>query len=370
MPITPRRRAFTMAELLVVIGIIVLLMSILLPVVKKVRYAGYSADTENEISQIANACNQYYSTFNAYPGPFSNDQIEAFTVNSADTYSLEGYANGQPTGRQYSRVPVTGPENLVLGLLGGLRPEDGNSTPPIYPFAPDEVGLGPLSLNPSAPARTPSFLPNLPNGYLMWSEAEGRSTTPFQTTSYQAKDAAGKALMLSSFTDLAGNQANNNVIPVFVDRFPAPGPLPILYLRARTGAAGVISYYANGSTSVVDPTTNLPAQYQYDLGDIIAFTNTRIGLPTGITHNLVGVENTNTLTWPPPPPAKAGTSGTSDAFGYFVNTSITPTNTTSGQYIMNTARPRSVDQFILISAGQDGIYGNADDITSFGSVTQ
>ncbi len=82
--------------------------------------------------------------------------------------------------------------------------------------------------------------------------------------------------------------------------------------------------------------------------------------------------------WPPNPPvAKSGVAnipppGTTvlDAFAYFANKATTPTNVTSGDYINNTARPRSADQFILISAGPDGIYGTADDITSFGDVSQ
>jgi hypothetical protein len=55
---------------------------------------------------------------------------------------------------------------------------------------------------------------------------------------------------------------------------------------------------------------------------------------------------------------------------YFANGSIPPTNTTNDATVNYSGRPRAVDQFILISAGPDGIYGTADDITSFGDVSQ
>src|SRR5271155_3405648 len=72
-----KARGFTLVELLVVIGIIVVLLAIFFPVIEKVRYAAYTADTEQEINQLTSAINQYYTSYNAYPGPFSNDQIEA-----------------------------------------------------------------------------------------------------------------------------------------------------------------------------------------------------------------------------------------------------------------------------------------------------
>lgn len=406
MPTTRNPRAhppaFTIVELLVVIGIILILMSILLPVVSKIRYASYDADTENEISQISNACNQYYSTFNAYPGPLSNDYTEGqngsggiasprslaphplYLYNGATnppTYTLMNL--GEATGNGY---PITGAENLVLGLMGGLRLNTGtpdNSVTPLLnyalAFAPTEVGLGPLNLNPTSPGRTASFLPN-GSTYLMWCEQPTGGGQTFQTTSYQA---SGTPV---PFTDPAGTQADGSPIPVFVDRFPSPGPLPILYLR-RTGAPGVVS-----DGIIKDPTltTGANALYQYDVRDIAAYTvpnasGRSIGLgptsPVVANQNVQGQHNLQGL--PPrganailssigPPPVYYTVKNDIpyNAGPYFFNSAITPTNTTNDPYVNYTGRPRAVDQFILISAGPDGIYGTADDITSFGSVSQ
>jgi type II secretory pathway pseudopilin PulG len=382
------RSAFTLVELLVVIGIIIILLGILLPVISRIRRAAQSADTTNEISQISNACNQYYTTFNAYPGPLSNDYIQSYGGTSPTllvTHPLELYTGATTPPVQFgSNYNITGSENLVLGLMGGLRLDPNKSdtsvTPaiPMLVLAPTEVGLGPLNLNINSPGGTPTFFSAGAN-YLMWSEKlAGRGSSPaFQSTTYQAANTAGTALTLAPFVDQAGYQSLDSPIPEFVDRYPIP--MPILYLRARVGAKGVIS---NGI--VTDP-TGATALYQYDVRDMAAYTDVNsamsrcIGLPANCIHNLSDI---GTASWPvtnvapsasPTAPIAASgapkvgiTTNMPDAFNYFLNSSIPPTDSTNPNY---SGRPRAVDQFILISAGPDGIYGTADDITSFGSVT-
>jgi type II secretory pathway pseudopilin PulG len=399
--------AFTLTELLVVIGIIAILIGILLPVAGKIRRAAYTADTQNEISQIANACNQYYSTFHAYPGPLSNDYIEGVnaptpgTIANPTAHPLEQYVpNG--SAKSLGSYAISGTQNLVLGLMGGLRLDtsktDSSTSPTtsyVLEIAPTEVGLGPLNLSASFPGRTPSFF-SAGSNYLMWCEQPSGGGPIFQTTSYQAADAKGNAYTLQPFTDQAQVSAGDSPIPVFVDRFPSPGPMPILYLRARVGACGAVSDGVstdpiNGSTIVL---------YQYDIRDIGAYNcpnanGTTIGLPppsngSRYYHNLWDLGH---VQWPlatpgqpnnfsstivpagalnPNPGPKQTISvqpngSIADAFSYFVNAAVPPTNIYLPNY---TARPRAVDQFILISAGPDGIYGTSDDITSFGDVSQ
>ncbi len=259
---------------------------------------------------------------------------------------------------------------------------------PMNILVPTEVGLGPLNLNANLPGRTPSFFPN-GTTYLMWCEStqrvgRGQPGQGFQTNQFIANNTAGTVLMPVPFVDPANDGGQDSPIPEFVDRFPTPGPLPILYLRARVGAKGIVS-----DGIVTDPTLSPtgPALYQYDVREIAAYTmpnsatGTSIGLGTSKQHNLQGVKQIWNLS---PPSGQAPryitvseypgidtTTPHNNAGPYFANSAIPPTNSTSGDtFVNNTGHPRAVDQFILISAGPDGIYGTADDITSFGDVSQ
>ncbi len=342
------RNGFTLLELLVVIVIIVVLIGLLFPVIHKVKLAGYNADTQSEITQLSNAISQYHTDFGAYPGPFSNDQIEGITAG----ITMEQYVpGGAPPYTAYAGTPwnttnatgftssanVSGAENLVLGLLGGLRIDSTNNNPA---FAPTEVGMGPMSLNLAGNfKRSTAYLQTTggSSSLLLWC-----GSGPLRSPQYQS------AMTLTQFEDETGATSGDSPIPEFVDRYPTPGPLPILYLRARVGASGVISTFG-----AVTP-------FQYDLRDIYEYTNSHIGLDPRKypTHNLTNLGTANgTLTTQSPT--------TANAMQYFWNRTIPPTNAALPN---DTGQPRAVDAYILISAGPDGIYGTADDITSFGQV--
>ncbi|MGD1276856.1 MAG: hypothetical protein ABR964_06500 [Tepidisphaeraceae bacterium] len=425
-----RRAGFTIVELLVVIGLILLLIGILLPTVSKVRQAGYVADTQQELSQLSTAIQNYYSVFHSYPGPFSNDQIEGtaafnptnltvtpntmefYTQSSTPPFNTTLYAtpwnvwNANVTPPQFtSKYNVTGSENLVLGLLGGLRIDPANNNPA---FAPQEVGQGPLNLNPANPRR---YSPFLSTSYLTWCVT---GVHPVQTSVAPMDPAVLQKL--TNFTDQTDlTYAYDSPIPEFVDRFP--NAMPILYLRARSGARGIVS---DGLVTIPSTATPAPvAAYQYDLREIAAYTcpnpitgpsqGLSIGLPpeilaappwsakTHYRHNLIPVTVNGSTVPPNQSPgttvnAPAGGSGTirfldpspgdkqtfdqitrkganqPDVGRYFANPTVTPTDQSSDDAFNYTGRPRMVDQFILISAGPDGIYGTADDITTFGDV--
>ena len=186
-------RGFTLTEMLVVIGIIVLLIGILIPVVGRVRTASYEATSRAQMQSLVTAIERYHQDHKAYPGPLSK----------TDDFSLD-------------TEPRTSTENLTLGLLGGVFLD--GTTPS---FNPDLVGAGPMNLNPAKPKKFAAYVEKIP--------AE-------MTGGPAAEYLLGAAITLP-----------DTAIPEFLDRFP--DRKPVLYMRARNGA----SWTAGGPTEQYDP---------------------------------------------------------------------------------------------------------------------
>jgi type II secretory pathway pseudopilin PulG len=340
----PRIMAFTLIELIVVIGILVILIGLLIPVVSRVRQSGYQADTNAFLMQLSSACQRYYDDFKAYPGPIANTNIGPVTP-SADFIAIspQAAAGFDASDPFVSPSAVTGSENLVLGLCGGLTYVS-TGTPGIY-YDASLVGTGPRSLNPANAKK-----------YTAYAEAVNVTPSFLNGTSKHGR-----------YSD-DGGAANDTLIPEFVDRYPAA--MPILYLRARLGVPpALLSAAADADNSVI---TNGTRSGPYDLNDIIGYTASPIGVKqlkagdykgvTGPTHGLRSIGRGATMT-----AATAVADATMDstvhypfnAYAYFRD----PTN---GTALTNSQTPRAKDSYIIISAGSDRVYGTSDDITSFG----
>lgn len=353
---TTSRRGFSLTELVVVIAIIAVLISIAIPVVSKIRRSAQTANTKNFISQLDGAINRYYSDFHGYPGPLHYTEIanggtgprlntppanfNAFTLTTADArYDNAAIEAGS----------ITMSENLVLGLLGGLQVSGAAGGPYSLVYDPAAVGRGPNSLNTLNPKH---YDPYIDTTNLSWRQ-----------------NAAGKTT--GQFADNAGSAADSK-IPEFVDTFPSP--MPILYLRAKSGVTKVdpatAGYGAGYNNIITNNTTDPNGGYRYGSYDISQYMGYTVGLnsPTqsigedktvrpadyaGLAFPQHGLDLQN-LT-------RTMDKGTPNyqypynAFNYFTNPSIQNT-------------PRQQDQYILISAGPDRVYGTDDDICSFGSV--
>jgi len=283
----PKSRGFTLIELLVVIGIIVVLISILVPVVASARRSAQAADSRNQVKNIANACDRYYNDFQAYPGIFANAQCRL-------TGSYPGATPPAVLTPTATPGPISMSENLVITLLGG---NGGTAAAPSY--VSTDVGRGVLSYS------------TVPKRYAPYLEA-----TPASISMNGAKLDRGGWFGMGEATLGA-----NTGVPEFIDRFP--GAMPILYFRAKVGAAaaaditGGLQYDAREFTAYAKPTAADPSY------------PTKPGIPPGASSRDFNDWNT-----------------------YFMNTSLAGT-------------ARQQDTYILISPGVDRTYGTADDITNF-----
>src|SRR3954451_8771300 len=102
-----RRSAFTLLELLVVIGIIVLLAAILVPVVSQIRMKGYVTTTQAQMQRIAAAVQSYYHDFKAYPGPLANSSLAGWPNAANNKMAMAATVPIDPK-------MITSTENLTL----------------------------------------------------------------------------------------------------------------------------------------------------------------------------------------------------------------------------------------------------------------
>jgi prepilin-type N-terminal cleavage/methylation domain-containing protein len=281
-----RRHGLTLIEVLIVVGIIAVLLGAVISVVPRIRAAGRKASAQQQMNTLQGVIDAYYIDHRAYPGPLGDDQVYNGT-------NLPGNVSGRPTMA----------ENAVLGLLGGLR-RAGNQ----LAYDPDRVGKGAYNYSPDAPSA-----PKV----------------------YMDMTAARTMLSAGKYDDGGGRAANDSNIPEFVDGFDPP--LPLLYLRARVGAAGIISSGGN---------------YQYDLLQVLPYTATDIGGPK-VPHGLRQLGPTTGLTDGLKP-------GANDAVRYLRQPGTAADNANG--------TPRQKSRYILIGAGPDRTYGTADDVTSFGNL--
>jgi len=108
---TDRRRAFTMTELMVVIGVIAVLAGMLLAAMGGVRRMAMVTTTQSTMTEFSKACDTFQLEHGRYPGAIPENVI------------ADAALSGNP--------PITSTENALLDLMGGYRVEGPNTGIPI-----------------------------------------------------------------------------------------------------------------------------------------------------------------------------------------------------------------------------------------------
>jgi Tfp pilus assembly protein PilE len=389
-------------ELLVVVGIIAILIATVITVVAKVRRAAYGAATSAQLSAISSAIQQYYGDFKAYPGPLANNQLGmAYGPSGAINYAsaqgsqltaIKGITIGT-TQLQH----ITGAQNLVLGLLGGL---EYNVTQ--YPSAP--FYYNPLDIFPDGSHPGPVGASNL----------SGNANNARRQISYiQVKQGDISLPSMSfnggtgaSFADAANRSPSDAPIPVFLDKYP--DPMPIIYIRTNPSGQAIVgirnSTTINGSSNLYDDSqsaqnaTQIAETPQYDLCQILDYTlpnpNNPVpaslstlgftggffgvnyssltpyhglqglgdpGLNTGTTVDSIGTTMVSTQAFYRNGYANKG----QNAVAYFRDPTFVANQSSSYNPLASNTHagvPREKDGFLLITSGPDRAYGTTDDI--------
>lgn len=345
----PQLRGFTLIEILVVIGIIVVLLGILIPVVSKVRKSAQAATVQAQINDLQGSITQYQQDHGALPGPLPYNEIRRPT---GFTMGVDTNSAGTEYDNDLEETQITMAENLVLGLAGGLELSPGG----VVWYDPRLVGGGAMSLNPGNPKKGRAYIDQK---NLSWRVVDDKKT--------------------GTYADGAGS-ATDSEIPEILDTFPSP--MPILYLRARKGqqppAATPDSWTAINNYIITHTTSGTPTYVgQYDLSQIIAYTGPdadgnyigegkSIGpgdyvptTPPNAAQLPHGLRSVDVDAWmEQSPPSGKTYQYPYNAYPYFRDPASSE----------NSPQPRAKDGYILISAGLDRVYGTEDDITSFGPV--
>ena len=307
-----KKGGFTIVELLTVMSIIILLISLLVPALTRVRRYAQYVKQKAQFHAISIALDLFNSEQGSYP---PSDRL--------DTAPAPG------------PFPYCGAMKLAEAMVGqdilGFNPDsvyrrdglDSGGTNVLYPINPGTADPGYPKYVENIKSRRMYLQPENANAFLLtdiYTPAH-RNGTAYQTLN--VNDSNRVLCDVYTRTMVTGNKTG----------------MPVLYYRADTSKTEHLRVPPN---PVVDLDKNIyDSRHNQDLVDIPLPWVT----PVGPVHPMASAGNT-ILNVPADP-------------GIFYDKTKDPKITTS-------SRPYRADSYILMSAGFDGEYGTKDDVFNFG----
>ncbi|MCK4658674.1 MAG: type II secretion system protein [Phycisphaerae bacterium] len=354
------RRGFTLIELLVVVGIIGLLLAILVPSLSGVRDRAKAVATQSQIAGLTTGLESYKtesSLGGSYPPSKSDDDptLDPPSDQIADPLPL-------PSGLPNSGAILhhTAGASLLVYALNGA---DGLGTPGFVDINGDDKWSDDFGVD-DAYAISEGNPGDLPAGEPMVTRyGPFAESDPLLKSIKSVGELVGKGIIREPPSSLGWGDTldgGDYKHKVFTDQWG----YPILYYRARRGARAII------------PTTNPKMPGIYDPYDNLAIIG-KTAQNGSVIANFEGLY-----------PGKGGAAAMGHPLAYFTSdlepaaspAQLDPASdsflakyaNSFEQYILDksvTGRPTPLNKnsFLLISAGTDGFYGTADDVTNFGN---
>lgn len=358
--------AFTLVELLTVIAIIVLLVGILVPALNAVRVSAKKAATAGAIQALSTGLETFRADQQiggAYP-PSASDYSGGRGLGGGAglSYTIRNpFTNGQatPTGAP-PELPVTGAGLLYFALAGA----DGLGCPGFKTFRTNSVfwsqdcgnhagaayHLNPQTRVPSRPRYGP---------YIDLSKVKASQ----RNDSMNVRRVAGTNLTHhfaidreTQTADTLGRQPWQRLTPMFLDAFGGP----ILYFRADPAGIQGVDDSPNDIPSRIAETGR--GKYHYrDNSDLLLDNRQPLLLNPNGQHHRLDYEGgsfpypNNNNVFDMNNPNLVRNLGRDYRFAAYVRNK----NTTA------TLAAQKPDSYLLISSGEDGLFGTADDIANF-----
>lgn len=330
------RPGFTLVELMTVIAIIVLLISILIPALSSARTQAKKSSTAGLLSAVDRGCEMFQVDFKRYPQSRGYNPFEP----QGDNILLMG--------AQWLGLQLVGPDSRGIVDWRDLR-NDSNDDRVID----ENDWLEWYALNPADPTREYTRMGP-------YASVEGNAVQSLVTYPNVKSDVGDWPLELSDGT----SDWNNERIPFFIDAFSNP----VLYYRANpkvdepftTGTPGsdfVVGRYDQADNAYI--TGSSGAKGRYPSINTVGWDISGVGYTGNFAHDLGDRDNdgnpdyvVDQLTFPAP-----------KTFASFVcDGNIFDTTEHNGEGRLWPYKP---DSYLLISAGEDGVYGTMDDLTNF-----